>query len=452
MQRIAQLRATTSLSALKTKVQSLVKSQRGGTFALLAITLPALIGMAGLGYDATIWYMTKRQIQTVADNAALSGVYTLRENPGDATKVDTAVKADTLRNNFDNDDSDKAVISNTPPNSGAYQGQAYAVEVIVTQTGDLYFASMFLPEDVTIAARAVASLVTTGGDHCLLTLNETAPAALNFTGNATTTANCGIASNSLAADSISVGGSAVVTAEPVQAVGGINVSGSGTLNHGSSPLQAHSQPLYDPYADTVWPTSDQINDTCDSWPNGKKNQTIDVDPGLYCGDQTIGNNDDFFLNPGVYLIRDGDLNVRGTITGVDVTIIFVGTNDANVGGIDKVNSSATVTLDAPGPDGHQNGDEWDDMYAGMLMMQQVGATNSPVNRFNGGATLSLEGAMYFPDSHMHFLGNSGVSPGCLQIVADTMTFQGNNDFNNAPGSCEAAGVEEISALEVRVLE
>ena len=58
-------------------LSAFLRNQSGATFVAVAIASPVLIGMAALGFDTTIWYMTKRQIQTVADNAALVGIIEL---------------------------------------------------------------------------------------------------------------------------------------------------------------------------------------------------------------------------------------------------------------------------------------------------------------------------------------------------------------------------------------
>ena len=42
---------------------------------LVALTISTLIGFAGLGVKAGIWYTIKRQDQTAADFAAISGAY-----------------------------------------------------------------------------------------------------------------------------------------------------------------------------------------------------------------------------------------------------------------------------------------------------------------------------------------------------------------------------------------
>lgn len=58
--------------------------ERGQVFAFTAIALVALLGMATLVLDVGAWFRADRQIQSVADAAALAGAQRLPTSPGDA--------------------------------------------------------------------------------------------------------------------------------------------------------------------------------------------------------------------------------------------------------------------------------------------------------------------------------------------------------------------------------
>src|SRR5690348_8533255 len=51
------------------------RDQSGVTAVLLALSLAALIGLAGLGAETGLWYTIKRANQSAADVAALSGAF-----------------------------------------------------------------------------------------------------------------------------------------------------------------------------------------------------------------------------------------------------------------------------------------------------------------------------------------------------------------------------------------
>jgi hypothetical protein len=62
---------------LKTGLWLLWQNARGATLPLVALSLSALIGFTGLGVETGFWYVIKRQNQSAADVAALSGAFEL---------------------------------------------------------------------------------------------------------------------------------------------------------------------------------------------------------------------------------------------------------------------------------------------------------------------------------------------------------------------------------------
>ncbi len=58
---------------VKVACRCLLWDSRGVTLPLVAISLTALIGFAGLGVETGLWYTIKRQDQSAADFGALSG-------------------------------------------------------------------------------------------------------------------------------------------------------------------------------------------------------------------------------------------------------------------------------------------------------------------------------------------------------------------------------------------
>ena len=66
------LSSCSSLSDFLRFLKNLRDDQSGATYVLVGLSFSALIGMAGLGFDATTWYMNKREIQTVADVSSVT--------------------------------------------------------------------------------------------------------------------------------------------------------------------------------------------------------------------------------------------------------------------------------------------------------------------------------------------------------------------------------------------
>jgi hypothetical protein len=63
-----------------------------------------------------------------------------------------------------------------------------------------------------------------------------------------------------------------------------------------------------------------------------------------------------------------------------------------------------------------------------------------VNKINGNATTSFQGAIYFPSQYVQFLGNFGGNHACLQVIADRIDYTGNATFNS---NCAGTGVKQI---------
>ena len=159
----------------------------------MALTLTALSGLAGLGVETGLWYMIKRQNQSAADIAALSGALELytwqaQGQTAAATYPDICgfAQREATRNGFAfqsyscpastpgcTSPSSGQMCANNPPVLGAYAGNSNAVEVILAQQQNALFASLSLP-NVSINTRAVAAILPSEGDQaCVLALGST---------------------------------------------------------------------------------------------------------------------------------------------------------------------------------------------------------------------------------------------------------------------------------------
>jgi Putative Flp pilus-assembly TadE/G-like len=62
-------------------------NERGQAFVLTVLAMVVLLGMAALVVDVGHWYHSKRDLQAVADSAALAGAQALPEDPGQAAAL-----------------------------------------------------------------------------------------------------------------------------------------------------------------------------------------------------------------------------------------------------------------------------------------------------------------------------------------------------------------------------
>ena len=56
-------------------LQRLLRDERGATAVLVALAFTVLTGFVALGAETGLWYAIKRQDQSAADAAAISGAY-----------------------------------------------------------------------------------------------------------------------------------------------------------------------------------------------------------------------------------------------------------------------------------------------------------------------------------------------------------------------------------------
>jgi len=161
----------------------------------------------------SVWYSMKREVQGIADAAAVTAAHTLFQG-GTETEATTAAEALAVRNGYDDTVAGNQItLTYNSVTTGAI---TETVQGTVRVAAPMYFAGLFLDE-IHVAAGAAAGLQQLG-QQCVLALHTSAPGTITFEGNTDADVGCGVASNSShVSQSIIVSGSAVLTANPVAA-------------------------------------------------------------------------------------------------------------------------------------------------------------------------------------------------------------------------------------------
>jgi hypothetical protein len=423
----------------------LVRDRRGALLATTAAALPVIAGFAGLGIETGMWYSDKRDLQTAADAAALSGAFErVRGNPGG---LQTAARYEAQRNGFALVTGNTIAVNN-PPQAGSRAGDTKAVEVVLTRPHSLLFSKLLIPGDVTIAARSTAAVATTG-EACVLALDRTANAALNNQGSATIKMDgCVMASNSISNNAIEMTGSAIVSAYSLWTVGGTDTGNSASVTL-ARPATTHAWELEDPLANF------DMGSVPSCGPNPPyetdfHHRVATINPGVYCGGLHFTSNSDITLKPGRYYVADGDFQVDGTsklrcdcTNPTDGVTIILTKKTGSIGRFD-IAAGADVQLRAPADPTNP--------FRGVLFYQDRSApvNTTGINKFNGGATMKLEGSIYIPQQGVEFQGNNSESRTCTQIIARTVSFTGNAYIDNT--GCQAAGVQPVAVTQARLVE
>ncbi|MGQ0533019.1 MAG: pilus assembly protein TadG-related protein [Caulobacteraceae bacterium] len=408
---------------MRVRLPRFLRDRRGLTAVTFALSLPVIVGSAGLGVEVGYWFFEERRLQTAADLAANAGAVVLRSGADDNTVYNAALNEATVNGYVPG-----AITVNTPPTTGPNQN-GRAVEVLLGRELPRYFTALFTNEPVAVNVRAVAAYENET-QACILALDTWANDAVIFIGNPTATFNgCVVMSNSLADDSITIAGSADVTAPCIVSAGGTAVSAELTLTSCSAPMEEMPQ-AQDPFADLPEPSQ---SGPCASVPNGNPNDPKTINPGIYCGGLDLSG--DVTLNPGVYVVDGGDfrINSNAHVTGHGVTFFL--TDGATV----HFNGNAEIELSAP----------TSGTYAGVLMYGDRDQGNAE-NVFNGTADSSFTGALYFPTQEVTHSGNFSGDNGCLRIVARSIDLRGNSGFST---DCTGMGLDVIEVPgSVRLVE
>src|SRR5690348_309484 len=386
------------------------RSRRGNIAIISGLAMPCLVGFCGMGADVGYWYYRQRVLQGAADIAAYNGAVALSAGASTSSVI-SGGSSDASSNGWQS--SNGSITVHTPPTSGTHK-DSHSVEVILTENEPRFFTNLFSGSTVKVSVRAVANYQV-AGRACMLALDKTAKNAFQFSGNNTTNlTDCNVMSDSLNSQSLGVDGNSSVTVPCAIAVGGVDASGTLNLTSCKSPT-SNAEPAPDPYSSLPAPT---IPSTCTSVP-----ASGNLSPGKYCGGLSI--KDTRTLNSGIYVISGGDfsLNANANITGSNV--MFYLTNGATL----KFNGSANFNLSAP----------TSGTYSGILFFSERSQA-SATQQLNGTSSSVLTGALYFPTQALTINGDYSGANGCMQAVADTITFSGNSTLS---ADCSAYGLSSI---------
>ena len=400
-----------------------------GSAAVISATLfPVVVGGIGLGAETGYWYLQQRKLQHAADLAAHAAG--TRKRAGDsAANLRRAALQIATKAGFDDGSGDLTV--NVPPTSPDYRTNRDALEVVLTRNTPRLFSAIFTKAPVSMEARAV-TLIRGGQQACVLALSASASGAVTLSGSSLVDLNgCDLASNSLASDAVLMnGGSASLAAGCVYAVGEVVETTRLTLTECEA-VKEFAPVTADPYAGVAEPTGV----ACDgrtSLSGGTVTPTITLSSGVgamrFCGGLAVEGEVRF--DPGLYIIDGGPFTANGggaKIIGDGVTFFLTD------GATARLNGNAFMDVAAPseGP------------YSGLVFFgSRAGA--GLTHQVNGTAGSIVEGAVYFPASHISFSGNSKTSGGggCTQVIGNTVELTGNSSLRS---SCAMSGTRNLLA-------
>ncbi|MEQ1652504.1 MAG: TadE/TadG family type IV pilus assembly protein [Hyphomicrobium sp.] len=397
-----------------------MSDRSGGVAVNFALALPFLMLLAGGVVDYSLALGDKAVAQSTADAASLAGAKALSMADTDKANVESIVAAvvsahkeagvaRTAKHQYD-------VTTHTISEDGA----PLQVEVTLkTKTKPGFGATLGL-RPLNLEVRSVA-VVIGRPNVCLLALNPSAMGTLYLQKNAKIIGqDCGVYSNSTHPNGIKAFNSSMLKADLICSAGG---KAGGKGNFDPDPITDCPQ-FDDPLAGRPEPAVDACTAT---------NLIIDsvmttLNPGTYCGGITVQGSASVKLDPGVFVIKDGPLIVKGTAAfeGDDVGVYLTGAKSRF-----SFDTGTTVNLTAPKAGA----------MAGMLFFGSRSQSGLK-HEIKSDNARQLLGTIYLPTGELSIDANQPIADksAYTAIVADkvtgnsgpTVTLNTNYDLTDVP--------------------
>ena len=369
-------------------------------FALLAIPMFALVG-AALDYAQAA--TRKVQLQAAVDAAVVAGARlpaTANQNRYEATEQ---MLAQRLADQGLSEARTKIDASNAE------------VRVAATYTHPTHILPIVGITSFEVKAESAGrSQIENGGVACMLALNPTTGDGLHLQGiNKATSHNCWTWVNSSAATAINAVGASVATAQGFCTVGGV-LGGDHFFPSPYTGCEAMDDPFAEKFASTY------PDGACKATNLELKKGTHSLQPGVYCGGLRIRVQADVTMQPGVYVIKDGALEIeaQASLTGLGVAIVFRG-SDTRL----DVKSGSNVVLKAPASG----------TYAGFVLVDRKISHWSSVREtvIQGGGRIKIEGVLYAPQWRVNISGNGDINQESeyFSMIADHFYMEGNGKLH-----------------------
>jgi Flp pilus assembly protein TadG len=411
---------------------SLKNSESGNVLMIVALALPVLLGIAGLGIEGSNWFTTRRDMQNAADAAAIAAA------TNNSANYLNEARAMTTQYGFTNGSSDTTVTANNAATCPSGGTSCYSVTI--TKNLSLVFAGMVgftgnttigTANAVQISVTSIARKTTIPREYCILTLGNGTTSSQDFRvngGNSANLSGCNIASNT----SMNCNGHDT-NADNADAVGIANDCGV-TRSSGISPVT-------DAWASK---NSNIPSNPCSSYPgvNWSTNQTLSGGRNI-CGTLTL-TADLTVSGSGEIIIWNGDLDLNGknlvSTSGAEVTLIFAGTNGSTISHTikDSGGGSSHATLDIAAPDKNSTS-----VWKGIAIYQATNLTQNTSFTFSGNKpTFDITGLVYTPHADITLSGivnKSTNGHSCFALISQSLTVSGTAQILSR-GECSDAGV------------
>ena len=393
-------------------------SDVSGSIAIVfSLTAMVIFGFVGMAIDYGRALAVKERLQTAVDTAALAGA----SLPATANQNRINLAAAMFSSNL----ADSALARVTPSilasNSGVTVSASYPSINLIMQ--------IFGFETMKISANSTARpQIQNGGVACLLALNPTSDNGLHLQGiNKMSSENCWAWINSSSATSINAAGAAIGTAQGFCSVGGV----LGAEHFTPAPYTG-CDAIADPFQEKI--NAYNPPSACNHNNVQLSSGTYTLEPGVYCGNTVLKPQANVTMNPGLYVFRDGYLQVQAqaSLTGNGVTLFFTHSNTRM-----EIRGGGSADLKAPATG---------DLAGFVIVDRKLDWYDSSIREtvIQGGGRLKMEGIVYAPQWKINISGNGELNDEAkyFTMIADTFYMEGSGRMH-VKSDAAAAGLPDL---------
>lgn len=339
------------------------RCENGGLAVVAAMSMTGLMLGTGVAVDYGMMVSKHSELQARADGSAIAGAREMQV--ANTSKTQIVSVATSFATNV------SPVSHGSTITVDVTTDEESEISVTVTEEWRPLFAHLISDTVTPVSANAVAKIV--GSEKiCVLALEETEADTIRLNREAQLQAiGCNVTSNSTAPNSINVGAAGAISSQQTYSAGGY----AGSLSSYDPVPVTDSPPVSDPLVDRAPPTFGACDET-----NLKIGEDTTLSPGVYCGGIVISREAVVTFEPGVYIIKDGSLNLVGqtTMNAENVGFYLTGNSTFKF----AVNTTINITAPRDGP------------MAGLIFFEDRNATEKNLHRIGSDNARLLIGTIY----------------------------------------------------------
>ncbi len=388
------------------RVEGFIRDEAGQFAVMGALMISMLVMTAFFAIEFANVSRLKTSLQDAADAAVLAAATEINVSLASTKSVQERISQKVSEVFFSNTDIEINP-SNAKIETTVNQEQT-RVDVKVTLDGRVPpFLRYALKIDELVATSAATASSST--KICVIGLDKTISGVVQADNQASLTGNnCAIYANSTAKDSLRSNQNALVKSQMTCSAGGAQ----GAVKNYSPAPTLDCPDIGDPLAGRAEPAVGP----CYKTKKFNVIQDMKLSPGVYCGGITVSGNAVATLEPGIYIMKDGPLQVVNTakIIGTNVGFFLTGTNATIV-----FTNSATIDLSGP-----ETGD-----MAGLLFFESRTQDANAKHVILTKNANKLVGTIYLPRTELQIDAGGPVSSQSpyTAIIARRVHLFGNSD-------------------------